>query len=272
MKAFKSMLMDSLDIPASKKLLLPSGFQKVGDIVILQLNGELSEYEKDVGRVVKEHLKVKSVFRKGIVSGGLRKPEIKRIAGNINTTIHKENGCFYKMDVTKVMFAKGNSFERSRVIAGEGEEVIDMFAGIGYFCINIAKKTPSCNVYAVEKSPDSVSLLRENVKLNRLHNVEIMEGDCRDVEEIRGDRVIMGYLPGTQKFLPKAFELLRSSGVIHYHDLFRKNELWRRPLGVLEEEALKNGYKMDKVLYKKVVKQYSPCKYHVVVDALFRRK
>ena len=55
-------------------------------------------------------------------------------------TINKENGCLFKLDLAKVMWSKGNNNERLRIakLVGDGETVIDMFAGIGYFSIHIA--------------------------------------------------------------------------------------------------------------------------------------
>lgn len=271
MARFKEQLKERLELSPSSAGQLPSGYQRIGDFAILQLRG-LEEYEKDIGKVVKELLGVKAVFSRNGVSGDFRTPRIKRIAGSGSVTIHKENGCLFRVDVTKVMFSQGNSFERGRVVASDGEDVVDMFAGIGYFSIGIAKRTPSCSIMAVEKNPEAAKLLKDNVKLNKLNNVEIVEGDCRELERDNcADRVIMGYFPRTEAFLDKAFLLLRLSGVIHFHNIYRRGELWRIPLGTLETSALDNGYKMDELIYKNVIKSYSPGKEHVVVDCKFVR-
>ncbi|MBL7160735.1 MAG: class I SAM-dependent methyltransferase family protein [Candidatus Aenigmarchaeota archaeon] len=269
---FKLFLQESLKGISQEELgKLPSGYQRIGDIVVLHIPKEIRGVEKEIGALVRERLGVKSVFRKGVVSGELRKPSLKRIAGRVNTTIHQENGCRFKIDVTKVMFSRGNSFERGRVIAGDGETVLDMFAGIGYFSIPLAKKTPSCNVVAVEKNPVAVKFLRENLRLNKLENVEVFQGDCRDVEGVKADRILMGYFPGTDAFLPAAFSFLRRQGVIHFHNLYRRGELWRGPLGTLETQALANGYRLERVLAKRIVKPYSPCKVHAVVDVRVKK-
>lgn len=271
MTKFKLALKDGLKGSISEKNLelLPSGFQRIGDIVLFNLNEDLVDHKKEIGGFVKDYLNVKSVFRRGIISGELRKPGIERIAGNTNITIHKENGCVYKLDVTKVMFSKGNLSERGRIVAKPGEDVVDMFAGIGYFTIPIAKKTRDCRICAIEKNKDSIRFLKDNIELNNLDNIEVIHGDCRDIE-INSDRILMGYFPGTEKFLDKAFSILRREGIIHYHDIYKKGELWRKPLGLLQTNGLDRGYKME-TLYKKIVKQYSPCKYHVVVDAKFQK-
>ena len=81
----------------------------------------------------------------------------------------------------------------------------------------------------------------------------------------------MGYFPGTDKFLPTAFSFLKNHGVIHYHNIFSKQELWGKPIKILKKYAEENGFKLEKVLEKKIVKDYAPNVYHVVVDAEFRK-
>ncbi len=269
---FKSVLKDGLKgtIPQERLELLPSGYQRVGDIGVVFIHPGVDEWEKEIGGFVRKVFGLKSVFRRGAVSGEFRVSGMRRIAGRANTTVHRENGCLYKVDLSKLIFAKGNSFERGRVRAGEGERVVDMFAGIGYFTIPVAKGTPSCRVHAAEKNPVAVRFLKENIKLNRLGNVELFEGDCRDLAlEGGADRILMGYMTGTEAFLDKALSFLGASGTIHYHNVYRKGELWRKPLGEMQSAGLGRGFRMQEVLHKRVVKQYSPCKYHAVVDARF---
>lgn len=269
---FRQLLAEELDIPKKKHTLLPSGYQRIGDIIILHLGKGLERYEKDIGNFLLKKFKVRSVFKKGPVSGELRIPHLKKIAGNGSVTVHKEHGCLFRIDVTKLMFSKGNVLERGRIQTKEGETVVDMFSGIGYFSLPLAKKTPSCRIVAIEKNPVAVRFLRENIGLNSVKNITVIQGDCRTVElENVADRVIMGYFPGTETFLPAAFRFLGSAGIIHFHNIYKKNELWERPLRALKEGGLKSGYKLEKVLYKNVVKQYAPGRYHVVVDAQFRK-
>lgn len=270
----KLLLKDALKgtIPTEKLELLPSGFHRVGDILVIPLHADLESYQAEIGAALREQYLVKSVFAKGVVQGELRRPATRRIAGRTNTTIHREQGCRFKIDVSKIMFSKGNVRERHRLTAVDGEEVVDMFAGIGYYTIPLAKKTPGIQVHAIEKNPVSIKLLKENLRLNKVDNVEVIERDCRDVV-LPGvaDRLMMGYFPGTEKFLPTAFEFLRREGVIHFHNVYQTKELWRVPLGRLETAALNHGYTMN-VLEKIVVKPISPCKVHVVIDAKMRSR
>jgi tRNA wybutosine-synthesizing protein 2 len=278
---FRGFLTEKLGkrIPEERLGMLPSGFQMLGRIVILNLPGELHEHSKDIGRVVLKNLpRVRTVcMRTGPVEGELREPGISVIAGEKNTvTIHRENRCLYKIDVAKLMFSKGNLFERGRLpgLVRSGETVVDMFAGIGYFSIPIARLADPGRVFAIEKNPVAIEYLKENLRLNRVQErVTPVFGDCREVRfgDI-GDRIIMGFLPNTYEYLPAAFEALRpEGGVIHYHDTFPGEELWERPLHILETSCFRHGYVLDRVTYKNTVKEYSPDVFHVVLDAEFSR-
>ena len=281
MKAFKELLIESLQkkIPRQKLDFLPSGFQLIGSIVMLNIRPELKRYEKAIGNVVLKNFGyVKTVCTRGRISGAKREPKIKIIAGRKNAiTVAKENGCLFQMDVSKLMFAKGNIKERGRLpnVVGPKETIVDMFAGIGYFSVPIAKKNPLCRIYAIEINTVAVKYLNENCVLNRITNIDVIHGDCRrESGRLRNiaDRVIMGYLPKTYNYLPFAFHMLKQRGIIHYHDIYREKELWKKPVDVLEKAAGKCGFRLKRVLYKGVVKSYAPGKFHIVVDAEFRRK
>jgi len=274
MKELKRIL--SHIIPKNKTCLLPSGFQAIGDIIILNLKPGLQEYEKQIGQaIIRSMPRIKTVAVKySTVKGELRLPQIKPIAGNGTVTTHRENRCKYKLDVAKVMFAKGNVKERARLprLVKPGETIVDMFAGIGYFSLPIAIHSNPRKIIAIEKNPDSVHYLNENIILNRIHNVEVIEGDNRDTDiENVADRVIMGYLPKTEKFLPTAVNFLKEKGTIHFHNTYKNSELWERPINELEKAAIDAGYKMDKISRKVVVKHFAPGVEHIVIDAEFKQ-
>lgn len=240
---------------------IPASYQILGDVMLLKFGCIEDEKKKIADAILRLYPNVKTVCEIKGVSGELRQPSIKKIAGNGIETLHKEHGIMYKLDVAKVMFSKGNHFERQRILSQvkKNENVVDMFAGIGYFSIGIAKHAK--NVYAIEKNPVAFRYLEENIKLNKISNIDAMNADCSGVF-LNGvaDRVIMGYFPHTEKFLPFALKMLKKNGVVHFHNTYLESELWTKPEGHLK--VLGNF----KVLMKKKVKSVAPRCYHIVMD------
>lgn len=273
---FRKLLLDSLDIPEDKQDFLPSGFQRIGHIVILNLRPEASSLAGEIADIVlRKFSYVKTVCLTRGISGELRKPTVKYLAGEKRTeTIHQENRCRFRLDVTRVMLSKGNLSERGRIpgLVRPGEVVADLFAGIGYFSIPVARNSSPRKVYSIEKNPSSFRYLKENIRLNRVQGtVTPILGDCREVR-LGGvaDRVLMGYLPGTHNYLPAAFGALKQGGgIIHYHDNFHESELWEKPLDILESQSFRHGYALKRIAHKAMVKEYSPRVCHVVLDAEF---
>lgn len=251
------------------KDILPSSYQIIGDVLLLKLPKIEKHDKKIIGNKILEMFPyVKTVCEIKKVSGEFRQPVIKKIVGNGTETIHKEHSIKFKLDVSKIIFSKGNLSERKRLIekVKTKDVVVDMFAGIGYFSIPIANKVSK--LYAIEKNPESVKYLKENAVLNGV-DIEIIEGDCREISiPEKADRVIMGYFPETSKFLPKALSLLKDEGIIHYHDIYRKEELWEVPINLLKKIGQEKGYEME-ILFNKKVKSYAPNIYHIVIDANF---
>lgn len=277
---FREIVKEKLRKRVSRDILelAPSGFQRIGSIAIISLPDDLHKHSRSIGNtLLKNFPYIKTVCMKtGSVSGEFREPMVSVIAGDKNTvTTHKENRCLYRIDVSKLMFSKGNLSERARLagLVQPGETVVDMFSGIGYFSIPIARLARPARVFAIDKNPVAIEYLKENIKLNRVEGKIIpVFGDCREVRfgDI-GDRIVMGFLPGTSGFLPAAFEAMKpEGGVIHYHDTFPEEELWERPVSILESAAFKNGYMLERITYRNRIKEYAPNVFHVVLDAEFR--
>ncbi|MCD6455516.1 MAG: class I SAM-dependent methyltransferase family protein [Methanophagales archaeon] len=205
-------------------------YEMVGDIAVLTAVDLTGENEQLIARALMTlHKNIKVVAKRvSPVEGVFRKRKMKIIAGENRTeTIHRENGCRYKLDLEKVYFNPRLASERNRVVSqverGGEEEIIDMFAGVGPFSIQIAKRAPQSHVTAIDANPDAIRYLIENIELNGLGNVEAIEGDIREIYERfrnKADRIIMNLPKSAYLFLREALSMLNPrGGIIHFYDL-----------------------------------------------------
>lgn len=275
---FKDLLKAKLGSKIKNLEKLPSGFQKIGDIIILNLDESLLDYKEKIGQAVLDIFKVRAVCNKtGKIIGKFREPQIEVIAGDNNTiTTHIEHGCKYRFDIRKVMFAKGNVTERVRIAkqVKPGEIVVDMFAGLGYFTIPIGKLSKAEKIYSIELNPISFNFFKENLTINHIHNVTAINGDNGDEidrlvqQGIKADRVLMGYLPPPKEFLDSCFKIIKKNGILHYEDLItvgkEKTDI-DRVLKDIREVANKFDFNVELLLAKKI-KSYGPKIDHYVFD------
>lgn len=63
----------------------------------------------------------------------------------------------------------------------ENDVVYDIGAGTGSVAIEIAGLSDSIKVYAIEKKPEAIQLLKENILKHNAHNIELIEGDALEV-------------------------------------------------------------------------------------------
>jgi tRNA wybutosine-synthesizing protein 2 len=150
----------------------------------------------------------------------------------------------------------------------KNEIIIDLFSGIGYFTLPIAIYQKPQKIYSCEKNPESYQYLCKNISLNRVnHCVEPLLGDNRKIapKDI-SDRVIMGYIGNTKKFLPTAFESLKNqTGIIHFHDTFPDDKVPIEPMSQVKIIAEKHDRKVN-MLNCVRVKSYAPGVSHYVLD------
>jgi len=251
--------------------LLPQGFKRIGHIAIVDLPPELKGRAGDIAQKIIEVSGARTVaVREGAIAGRFREPRLTVVAGDPSTeTLHAENGCKFKLDVAKVMFSLGNVHERKRItgLVAPGDVVADMFACVGQFSIPIAVHARPSRVHAIEMNRIAHGYLVGNVRINKVgHIVNPILGDCSEVAP-RGvaDRVIMGMIHVTHRYLPLAMDVLRpEGGVIHYHETVPSDLRFERPVERILQAA---GAREVEITGKRVVKRYSPGVDHVVIDA-----
>jgi len=71
----------------------------------------------------------------------MRKSHAALLLGEDGWVKHSQHGIAYHLEVTKVMFSSGNVTERKRMgaLPCQGETIVDLFVGIGYFSVPILK-------------------------------------------------------------------------------------------------------------------------------------
>ncbi len=251
---------------------IPDKWEKIGDVVIIKLSSSLENYSQIIGEKYAEVLNCKTILNDvGGIIGPFREPRIKIIFGPENTeTVHKENNISFKLDPQKIMFSSGNMDERIRMsdISNGNETVVDLFAGIGYFTLPIAVFSRPIKIFSCEINPVSYNYLCENIVLNKVTDiVEPLIGDCREFAPKNvADRVLLGYIGGTKRYLSTAFDCLKEGfGVIHYHDKYSDSKIPDKPIKEVESIAKKCNCSVRLLSYRKV-KSYAPGVGHYVFD------
>lgn len=237
-------------------------YKKIGDILILDSKYEYDNYDE----LSKRH-NVKTIMKINHIQGTKREPVYKILYGNETETINKENGCLFKLDLAKVMWSKGNNNERLRIakLVRDGETVIDMFAGIGYFSIPVGVHANAKEIISIEINPNSYHFLCENIKLNKLNNITPILGDCKiKTPDYKADRIIMGYVKTTHHYLKVAIDSLNSGGILHYHETVPEKLIETRPIERIVSQA---GDREVEILKINKIKKYAPGVEHVVIDA-----
>ena len=255
---------------------LPRKWKKIGDIVILDLSKIENEKEK-IAEIYAQVLNVKTIIQKNKISGELRKPEdTELLYGKETVTEISEYGIKYKLDLAEIMWSPGNTGWRSALSGPEKvsefytfdkpKTIIDYFAGIGYFSIQMAKGYPEAEIIAIDKNPRSIEYLTLNAKNNSV-NIKIINDDCRNIE-LKADVIHLGYIGNTIDFLEHAHNCLNDNGTVIFHEAYRNNWLGfksRSEWGTIPEKFAKlmdeNNFTVQKF---ERVKFYGPSTSHII--------
>lgn len=258
--------------PERKRQTMPEdvlGFEpsyaRLGDIAILDEDNSDRAQETADALIVSD-LPIESVVnRASKVKGDLRVREWDVLAGD-TTTIHREYGHEFALDVAEVYFSPRLATERHRVIeqVREGEQFLDMFAGVGPFAIPAA--THGASAVGVDLNPTAIEFLRENARRNGVEDrVTAINADIREIAyDDWANRLVMNLPHSADGFLDTAVRLASEDCLLHYYDIQHEDD----PFGPGEREiraAAEPAYEVN-VETRHIVRSYAPHEVNVCLD------
>jgi len=256
-----------LRLPDELHKLLPSRWEMIGTSLIIKMHPALEAHQEEVARAYAVATGATSVYRvSGRIRGAYRKPSLQLIYGTGGEVVHRENGVNYVLDAAQVMFSSANHDERIRMasIASQGEVIADLFAGIGHLSMPVAVHCNPSRIYAAEPDPVTYSYLCKTVEANSVQRIFTCVNDENAVLNLRNcDRVILGYLDDTRRWLPAALSMCREGGIIHLHEAVPRATVaeWKDSI-----ERMISGH--GKCIHLRKVKEYSALEAHMVMDIL----
>lgn len=237
-------------------------FDIIGGIAILP-----DENIKLAKELLKKYSHLKAVYAKTKIAGRLRTPRLKWLAGEkITETTYRENGCVFKLDVKTCYFSPRLSTDRLDIAkkVKKGEKVLVLFSGIAPYGIVIAKHSKAKSVYCIELSRAASKYALESVKLNKLQNVEIMQGDVKRIIpklKMKFDRIVMARPQLKDDFLKETFAAAKKGTIIHFYDFIDAKNFPKESI----DKIIKIRKKV-KIIASRKIREIAPYRNHVRID------
>lgn len=257
----------------------------IGDIAVIRkpFDMEVSVFKKIGRELLKRIPYVRSVWLSvSGVEGVYRLRDMVHLAGEKRTeTMYVEHGCKFKLDITKVYISLRLSYEHVRIaeIIEDGERILNMYAGAGFFSIHAACRRGIEAAYSIDINPHAYHYMVINTRLNNVEDRVIpvygeaytttMRLFTRSV-----NRVLMPLPEKALEHLPAAVAALEDTGWLHVYvhvgarsqrDAVEKAKqmLFRRLQGLVESYDIRGA---------RVVRTVGPREYQVVIDVVVEPK
>lgn len=267
---------------------VPKKWERLGDLILFPKEAfrgpewevVLSE-KNDIFQRIAEALNAKRIGRQQPISNDeMRSSQVELLHGDDGWVEVKDNGLVYGFDATKVMYSSGNVTERHRMASLEADDevIIDAYAGIGYYTMQLLVHTNAKHVHACEINPNSIRGLDWAAKQNDVESRLTIhpQDNLVTLREMEGcaDRILLGYLPSSEAtWRPAVHALKQLGGTLHIHMNVEEERIdaWeeetiRTCLGYARE--LNRKWKVQSSRIEKV-KWYAPRIRHVVLDVSF---
>jgi len=256
------------------------GYDILGEIAILKFidNASASEKKQEARKLMSKHNNIKTVLEKTEkVKGRLRTIKTKYILGkNTKIALYRESNCIFKFDIDKCYFSPRLSNERlelANIIRKiKSKQILVLFAGVAPFSIVIAKNAKSSKIYSIELNKIANKYAKENIKLNKVNNVKIIQGDVKKLGTIIKNNKLPSYydiivMPRAQlkeTFLKQALSVSKRGTIIFYYDFCLESEIKDKVKSV-EFEAKKYKKKI-KIIRVKKAGDIAPYKFRIRID------
>ncbi|MCZ0859660.1 SAM-dependent methyltransferase [Methanocorpusculum sp. MG] len=245
-----------LDLPERQPYTGP-GYQRLGDTLLLHSTAPTDDQLQNL--IDWEH--PSCILLLNHHDGVMRLPDVTVLYGVPHDVTFRETGITYTLNPTKVMFSQGNRLEKQRIrnLIRPGEQIADMFAGIGYFTLSAA--LAGAHVHAMEINPDSCAYLRKNSEINGVADkIAIVCGDCRTHLTGTYNRILMGHFDSPD-FLTAALAHAEPGTVLHVHGIGDRTR-------DIEDTLQGAGFRYSLSEHK--VKKYASRTWHCVWDIELR--
>lgn len=248
-------------------------FDIIGNIAILQAKkGKEKTIKKFAKELLKKQKNVNGVFLKSKIKGRIRVPKLKWVCGSKETeTVHKESGCLFKLDIKTCYFSPRLSTDRIEIAkkVKKGEKILVMFSGVAPYPIIIAKHSKAKEIYAIELNKKASEYAKENLKLNKIKNVIVIQGDVKKeipkiAKKIKFDRIVMARPQLKETFLKEAFSVAKKGATIHFYDFVTETN-FSESFKKIDETAKKTKHVIEILNFKKV-REIAPYKFHIRID------
>ena len=249
----------------------------IGSIAILEIPQDLEKREKIIAEILLQTNKqIKTVLKKAEIHGGVyRTQKMIYLAGEkTKETVYRENNVQLKLDVEKVYFSIRLSNERKRImnLVQQGEEILVLFSGCAPYPVVLAKNTEAKHILGIEINPEGHKYGLENIKLNKIKNVDLICGDVHEIipelkeknSKLTFDRILMPLPKTADEFLDDALSVSKKGTIIHFYD-FLGIEKFDEATEKIDKACKKAGLK-HKILDIAKCGQHAPYIYRICVD------
>lgn len=208
--------------------MIKAGYDFLGNICILKFpeKTKMRDKKEYALKLLQERPNVTTILEKAEkVSGRLRTIKTKFLAGKkTKEATYRENGCTFKLDIDTCYFSPRLSNERLEIAAKikDNDKVLVLFSGVSPFPIVIAKHSKARKIVAVELGKECSKYALENVRLNKINNLEIVQGDVKKIDKLikneKFDKIVMPRPQLKDSFLEYVWKFAKKNTEIYYYD------------------------------------------------------